>query len=81
MLLSDFIEARREKRIAAAREAVKAEGMTEVYRKIAAWDRRRREAEARAWSSQNPRQHNRRRIQKNNGITEGRQSKLATRNF
>lgn len=40
MLLSDFIEARCEKRIAAAREAVKAEGMTEVYRKIAAWHRR-----------------------------------------
>ena len=51
MLLSDFIEARREKRIAAAREAAKAEGIAEgeakAYREFAAWDRRRKEAEAR----------------------------------
>ncbi len=55
MLLSDFIEARREKRIAAAREAAKAEGMAEgiaegearVYRKFAEWERRRKEAEDR----------------------------------
>lgn len=43
MLLSDFIEARREKRI----EAAKAEGKAEVYREIAAWEHRRKEAEAR----------------------------------
>ena len=43
MLLSDFIQARREKQI----EAAKAEGMAEVYRQIAAWDRRRKEAEDR----------------------------------
>ena len=63
MLLSDFIEARREKRIAAAVEAAKAEGMAEgraegmaegraegmaeVYQEIQNWDRRRKEAEAR----------------------------------
>ena len=39
MLLSDFIEARREKRIAAARETAKAEGIAEgearAYRKFA----------------------------------------------
>ncbi|MYF97567.1 hypothetical protein F4212_00315 [Candidatus Poribacteria bacterium] len=53
MLLSDFIEARREKRIAAAREAAKAEGMAEgiaegearAYRKFSEWERRRKEAE------------------------------------
>ena len=50
MLLSDFIQARREKRI----EAAKIEGITEgivegearAYRKFAEWDRRRKEAEA-----------------------------------
>lgn len=42
MLLSDFIEARRKKRIAAA----KAEGKAEVYREVAAWEYRRKEAEA-----------------------------------
>ena len=47
MLLSDFIQARREKQIEAAKEAAKAEGMAEVYRQIAAWDRRRKEAEDR----------------------------------
>ena len=47
MLLSDFIQARREKQIEAARVAAKAEGMAEVYRQIAAWDRRRKEAEDR----------------------------------
>ena len=51
MLLSDFIEARREKRIAAATEAAKAEGKAEgkaeVYQEIQEWDRRRRESEAR----------------------------------
>ncbi len=43
MLLSDFIEARREKRI----EAAKAEAKAEVYREIAEWEHRRKEAEAR----------------------------------
>ena len=51
MLLSDFFEARREKRIAAAREAAKAEGIAEgearAYRKFAEWERRRKEAEDR----------------------------------
>ena len=59
MLLSDFIQARREKRIETAREVAKAEGIAEgivegiaegearVYRKFAEWDRRRKEAEAR----------------------------------
>ena len=55
MLLSDFIEARREKRIAAAKEVAKAEGFAEgiaegearVYRKFAEWERRRKEAEDR----------------------------------
>ena len=55
MLLSDFIEARREKRIAAAREAAKAEGFAEgiaegearAYRKFAEWERRRKKAEDR----------------------------------
>ncbi len=47
MLLSDFIEARREKRIAAAAAEAKAEGKAEVYREIAAWEHRRKEAEAR----------------------------------
>ena len=59
MLLSDFFEARREKRIAAAREEAKAEGIAEgmaegiaegearAYRKFAEWERRRREAEDR----------------------------------
>ena len=51
MLLSDFIQARREKQIEAAKAEGKAEGKTEgkaeVYRRIAAWDRRRKEAEDR----------------------------------
>lgn len=47
MLLSDFIEARREKRIAAATEVARAEGKAEVYQEIQEWDRRRKEAEAR----------------------------------
>ena len=59
MLLSDFIQARREKRIEAAKVEGIAEGITEgraegivegearVYRKFAEWDRRRKEAEAR----------------------------------
>ena len=47
MLLSDFIEARREKRIAAAREAAKAEGEAKAYRKFTEWERRRKEAEDR----------------------------------
>ena len=55
MLLSDFIQARREKRIEAAKvegiakgiaEGI-AEGEARVYRKFAEWDRRRKEAEAR----------------------------------
>ena len=47
MLLSDFIQARREKRIEAAKVAAKEEGKAEVYREIAAWEHRRKEAEAR----------------------------------
>ena len=55
MLLSDWYLDRREKRIRAAEEAAKAEGIAEgiaegqakVYREIADWDRRRREAAAR----------------------------------
>ena len=55
MLLSDWYLARQEKRIqAAVEEAVeeaeakgKAEGKAEVYREIAAWDTRRKAAEAR----------------------------------
>ncbi len=51
MLLSDFFEARREKRIAAAKEVAKAEGIAEgmakVYQEIQEWDRRRKEAETR----------------------------------
>ena len=51
MLLSDFIQARREKRIEAAKVEGIAEGIVEgearVYRKCAEWDRRRKEAEAR----------------------------------
>ena len=59
MLLSDFIQARREKRIEEARVIAKAEGIAEgkaegiaegearAYREIAAWERRRKEAEAR----------------------------------
>ena len=47
MLLSDFIDARRQKRIEAAAAAAKAEGKAEVYREIAEWDRRRKEAEER----------------------------------
>ena len=52
MLLSDFIQARREKKIEAAKVAAKeegiaegkAEGKAEVYREIAEWERRRKEA-------------------------------------
>ena len=59
MLLSDFIQARREKRIEAAKIEGRAEGIVEgiakgraegearAYRKCAEWDRRRKEAEAR----------------------------------
>ena len=51
MLLSDWYYDRREKRIRAAEAAAKAEGIAEgqakVYREIADWDRRRREAAAR----------------------------------
>ena len=51
MLLSDFIQARREKRIEAAKVEGIAEGIAEgearAYRKCAEWDRRRKEAEAR----------------------------------
>ena len=62
MLLSDFIQARREKQIEEARAVAKAEGKAEgiaegkaegiaegearAYRKIAEWERRRKEAEA-----------------------------------
>ncbi len=63
MLLSDFIQARREKRIEAAKIEGRAEGITKgraegitkgraegearAYRECAEWDRRRKEAEAR----------------------------------
>lgn len=55
MLLSDFFEARREKRVVAAAEAAaeaaRAEGIAEgearAYQKYAEWEKRRREAEAR----------------------------------
>ena len=51
MLLSDWYLERREKRIQIAKAEGIAEGITEgeakVYREIAEWDRRRREAEAR----------------------------------
>ena len=47
MLLSDFIQARREKQIETAKETAKAEGKAEVYREIAEWERRRKEAEDR----------------------------------
>ena len=63
MLLSDFIQARREKRIEAAKIEGKIEGKVEgivegiakgraegearAYREFAEWDRRRKEAEAR----------------------------------
>ena len=47
MLLSDFIQARREKRIEAAKIEGIVEGEARVYRKFAEWDRRRKEAEAR----------------------------------
>ncbi len=43
MLLSDWYLERREKRV----QTAKAEGEAKVYREIAEWDRRRREAEAR----------------------------------
>ena len=51
MLLSDWYLARQEKRIQAAVEEAKAEGKAEgkaeIYREIAAWDTRRKAAEAR----------------------------------
>ena len=63
MLLSDFIDARRKKRIAAAEEAARAKGIAEgitegiakgiaegeakAYRRFAAWEQRRKEAEDR----------------------------------
>lgn len=55
MLFSDWYYDRREKRIRAAEAAPKAEGKAEgiaegqakVYREIADWDRRRKEADAR----------------------------------
>ena len=71
MLLSDFIDARRKKRIAAAEEAARAKGIAEgitegiakgmaegiaegiaegearAYRRVAAWEQRRKEAEDR----------------------------------
>ena len=55
MLLSDFIQVRREKRIETAKVEGIAEGIVEgiaegearAYRKFAEWDRRRKEAEAR----------------------------------
>jgi len=51
MLLSDWYLERREKRVQMAKAEAKAEGIAEgeakVYREIAEWDRRRREAEAR----------------------------------
>ena len=51
MLLSDWYLARREKRIQTEREKARAEGKAEgearVYHEIAAWEQRRKEAEAR----------------------------------
>ena len=47
MLLSDWYLERREKRVQMAKAEGKAEGEAKVYREIAEWDRRRREAEAR----------------------------------
>ena len=47
MLLSDFMQARREKQIEAAKVVAKEEGKAEVYREIAAWERMRKEAEDR----------------------------------
>ena len=49
MLLSDFIQARREKRIEAAKieGIVGQKGEARAYREFAEWDRRRKEAEAR----------------------------------
>jgi len=47
MLLSDWYLDRREKRIQAAKAEGIAEGQAKVYREIADWDRRRREAAAR----------------------------------
>ena len=46
MLLSDFIQARREKQIEEAKAIAKEKGKAEVYREIAEWERRRKEAEA-----------------------------------
>ena len=47
MLLSDWYLERREKRVQTAKAEGIAEGEAKVYREIAEWDRRRREAEAR----------------------------------
>ena len=47
MLLSDFIQARREKQIEAAKAEGIAEGEARAYRKFAEWERRRKEAENR----------------------------------
>ena len=62
MLLSDWYLARQEKRIEAAKSEGKAEGKVEgkvegkaeVYREIAAWDSRRKAAEARGESFDEP---------------------------
>ena len=47
MLLSDWYLERREKRVQTAKAEGIAEGQAKVYREIAQWDRRRKEAEAR----------------------------------
>ena len=47
MLLSDWYLERREKRVQTAKDEGIAEGQAKVYREIAEWDRRRKEAEAR----------------------------------
>ncbi|MDE0426392.1 MAG: hypothetical protein OXN25_16190 [Candidatus Poribacteria bacterium] len=62
MLLSDWYLARQEKRIQAAEEAAKAEGLeqgieqgkAEVYQQIAEWNERRKAAEARGESFAEP---------------------------
>ena len=53
---------------------IKAKAKEEVYKEVAAWDRRRKDAEAREWNSKNFHQHNRRKNQKNNVFTDGSQS-------
>ena len=83
MLLSDFIQARREKRIEAAKIEGIAEGIAEgegliaSSRGIVAERKQRHEARSSQNRPQHSRRNNHRRNQKNNLIM-GRQSKLAT---